>query len=454
MSERRDFKKIIGVVFLSVLLCLVFFSKTIYNHNLPVVTAVRPHNGRLNKTETSSGVASWTHVENLYAAVAGRVEEVLVSEGDTVAEGQELYRLSFDRDEAERKLKEIQNSRARIQLDIQNLNIRLSRQQRYQQDLVSQEYEEEHVSTYELDALLLDIRQAQRDLRELRDNDANDEDLRRARSALQKLYLRQDDLERRLADQEKKAGQSYEDSLKNQESKLLDYDDDIASLNLDLQAKNIELSNLALQEETYLKTLETFDMWAAVLSPADGAVVSLNVSKGESIRADQLIATVGTAGSFELECAVSLENNFVLPGDVAELSNSSHTVRGTVAALNPTAQNKLVTILIESGDITAGETFDVTFRKNSATTYTLIPNGALNQDNNGYFVNLVKRRGGIMGNEYYLERLDVYIGDSDSQNTAIVRGITFFEPIAQISDKPITEGDVITLANESDFFER
>jgi len=84
----------------------------------------------------------------------------------------------------------------------------------------------------------------------------------------------------------------------------------------------------------------------------------------------------------------------------------------------------------------------------------LVPNGALNQDNDGYFVNQIKRRDGILGEEYYLERLDVYIGDSDSKNTAILQGITFFEPIALISDQPIAPGDVISVSNVGDFFEK
>jgi hypothetical protein len=58
----------------------------------------------------------------------------------------------------------------------------------------------------------------------------------------------------------------------------------------------------------------------------------------------------------------------------------------------------------------------------------------------------------MMGKEYYLERLNVYIGDSDSKNTAIVRGITFFEPLVLISDKAVSAGDAIKLINVGDFF--
>jgi hypothetical protein len=58
-----------------------------------------------------------------------------------------------------------------------------------------------------------------------------------------------------------------------------------------------------------------------------------------------------------------------------------------------------------------------------------------------------------MGEEYYLERLNIFIGDSDHQNTAVLRGITFFEPIVLVSNKALSAGLTVTLKNPGDFFE-
>jgi len=457
IAPKKDYKKIIGAAFLAILLILIFFSKTIYRYNLPVVTATKPENGRLSKLEISTGIADFAEVENLYSAVGGKVGEVLVKEGEAVTEGQELYRLSFDRDEAERKLREIQNSRGKLQADIQGINLKLENQNRYMTDLADETYEEEFISSYELDAGAIDIRKAREELRDIRDSyddgDASESDVDKARYALQALYLKQEELERKLEEQQRKAKEAVEEREKDRQSKLQDYESDIAALKLDLQQKNIELNSLSIQEEPFRKALADFDTYAAITAPADGTVISLGAGKGETIRAEQLIASIGASGTFEVECSISLDNNFVIPGDVVELSNTSHVMNGTVTKITPTVQNKTVIIEVTSDKVTMGETFDVTFKKDSDTTYTLIPNGALNQDSDGYFLNQIKRRDGILGKEYYLERLDVYIGDSDSKNTAIVQGITFFEPIAQISDKPVTAGDVISLKNEGDFFE-
>ena len=87
--------KNVGAIFLALIVLLIFFSRTIYKHNLPRVTAVRPQTGRLSVLEVSRGVASHAEVENIFTAVTSIVEEVLVREGESVVEGQELLRMSF-----------------------------------------------------------------------------------------------------------------------------------------------------------------------------------------------------------------------------------------------------------------------------------------------------------------------------------------------------------------------
>lgn len=450
-------KKTVGGFFLAVLILLIFFSKTIYNYNLPVVTAVKPERGRLSKLEISTGIVDYADIENLYAAVGGTVEEVLVKEGDFAARGQALLRLSFDRDEAERRLREIRNNRSKLNNDIQSINLKLERINRSIADLEDETYEEDEVSSYELDLLAIDISKARAELRDARerneDGEAADLEVARARYALESLYIKQDELERKMAEQKETAKESLKEQEKSRETKLKDYESDLAALELDLKTKNIELGGLALQEEPYQKALEDFDAYAVIAAPAAGTVISLAAGKGEAIREDQLIASIGAGGRFNIDCAVSLDNNFIVPGDVCELSNSSRVLSGAVTKITPAAQGKTVSVSFSSDEVAAGETFDVTFKKESTTAYTLIPNGALRQDNDGYFINQIKRRDGILGKEYYLTRVDVYIGDSDSKNTAIVQGITFFEPIALISDQPVAPGDTISLKNAGDFFE-
>ncbi|QHI73537.1 hypothetical protein [Aminipila terrae] len=58
----------------------------------------------------------------------------------------------------------------------------------------------------------------------------------------------------------------------------------------------------------------------------------------------------------------------------------------------------------------------------------------------------------MLGKEYYVEKLKVYIGDNDNENTIITKGITFFEPVVLLCNKELSAGDTIILENEGDFF--
>lgn len=456
--KKRDYKKMIGVIFFVILFVLIFFSKTIYGYNLPIVTAVKPENGRLNKLELGTGVADYAKTQNVYAPVGGLVSEVLVQEGDAVKAGQPLYNLTFDRDETGRKLEEIANSRKRLNNDIKNINLKIEKLQRAIDGLVNEVYEIEPVSDYDLELIKLEIRQAELELDDVLAKydagQATELDVQRAENKIETLELKREELRRKLEEQARESWESIEDKEKEREEKLKDYEADLSILKLDKSSKQVDIDNLSLQEESYKKTLEDFDENSVISAPLDGTVISVPINKGETIRSEQQIATIGSDEGFQVECSVSLENDFVTSGDVVELSNATHAVEGVVDYVTPQAQGKSATITISSGEVTAGETFEVTFEKRSETTYTLVPNGAINQDNDGYFLNLIKRRDGILGEEYYLERLDVYIGDSDSKNTAVIRGITFFEPIALVSDKPISPGDAIVLSNAGDFFEQ
>ena len=413
-------KKTVGAAFLLLLVVLIFSSKTVYSHNLPEVNAVKPQNGRLSKLEMSSGLADWAEVERIYLPVGGRCGELLAKEGDIVEAGQPLVRMDYDRDEAERRLREIDASRARLQIDIQNLQQRLDRLAR-----------SAGPGGYDADALANDVARA-----EIAWEDA------KALYEVGEISLRTLTA----------AEESLQELRAKQSRAAADYGSDASALRLDIQAKRLELDNLRLQEEPYRKTLNDYETYALITAPVGGQLISLYALKGARLNDHVLLAEIGVGQEFSVECQVSLDNNFILPGDVCELSNTSHVLKGTVTGIRPSDRGKTISVSVVSEEIVPGETFDIKFEKESSTTYTLVPNGALNQDNDGYFVYQVKRRDGMLGKEYYLERINVFIGDNDSKNTAIIRGITFFEPLVLTSDKTVEAGNVVKLANVGDFF--
>jgi multidrug efflux pump subunit AcrA (membrane-fusion protein) len=239
----------------------------------------------------------------------------------------------------------------------------------------------------------------------------------------------------------------------NLKALLFKYSAEADELELSLGSKLMDMENLKLSREAVRDLLMDYRNNAVIRAPASGIVLNLPGERGRFFPENALLASIGVGSEFFVECNISPDNNFVNPGDTCELSNAGHVLSGTVRRIKPSANGKTVTISVSSDEISDGETFDIAFEKNSAASFTLVPNSAINQDNDGYFLYQIKRRKGIMGDEYYLQRLNIFIGDSDRQNTAILRGITFFDPVVLVSGKALSDGVTVTLKNPEDFFE-
>jgi predicted nucleic acid-binding Zn-ribbon protein len=425
--------------------------------------------------------------------------------------------MEFDTEDIEQKLKEIDISRKRNTMDVENINSRIEKARRYISDLESEVYKADSVSDYDIKTAESDIKsnefeitqtksevaRLEKDYEDLKtlfnagaasqsELDAAERNIQASRDKMTTLETKRETRNERLENTRKNISDTRSknsDAVAKQETartkQLADYQADLASYDQELKGKELDKLNLDLQEAAQRRALEKCENGRAIYAKEDATIISLPISAGQKANEGQLVASCGVTGRFEVLCKVSLENNFIAVGDSCYLQNTSMYVQGKVTKINSTEQVKEITVLLEANsddgsegsaapapsprgmgrfrgfgrqvfgdvnDIKAGETFDVTFEKESTVSYTLIPNGTLNMDSQGYFLYRVARRDGILGKEFYVEKLRVNIGDSDSDNTAITSGIMFFEPIVSLSDKGFSEGDVVQLSNEGDFF--
>jgi biotin carboxyl carrier protein len=406
-------KKRVSIVLPAAFLFLGFLSKTLYTFNLPEITGARPFRGTLDKLEISYGIAEWERVDSIYAASSGTAGRVLVKEGDAVSAGEVVFYMDFDIASARRKLKELDNNIQKINNDILYMRSKLETL-----DAALSGNEARNLAAIEIAKAQASLKSAEI-FYEYGGISASD--LKTARDNMEALYLK--------------------------------YENDRADLLYNLRSKNLDGENLRLQREALVETLRDYNDYGSIVSPSDGVIISLPVKRGQAVSENALLFSIGSGDEFVVECAVPLENDFILAGDKCYLENSTHTIEGFVSRVKTEAQGKVISIAVSSKEITAGETFDVRFEKKSSTAYTLVPNSALNQDTEGYFLFRIKRRKGILGDEYYVERLDVYIGDSDYKNTVVSHGITFFEPVVLASSKIIQAGDTVLLVNAGDFYD-
>lgn len=407
--------KAIGITILAILVLCLFLSKTIYSFNMPQITATIPFNGKLNKTETANGIANWAEKESVCIEVAGKVEEVLVKEGETVYKGQELVRLSVNNDEMN-KIKELKIAHAKLDLDIENINIKIGKAN--------------------ADLTALKTEQAQ-EIKKAQDN------YDRMNSLYQAGAIAQVEWET--------AEYNLKSTIDKYNKLVADLKNLMLTYNQDIKGKQLDLKNNDVQLARYNDILSTN---GNIKAETAGIVGEIAINKGDIVTANQSVITIGIGENFTIECSIPLENSFVAVGDTCKLTNSSHSFDGIVDKILSDEKTKAVSITVSDGNITPNESFSITFSKEGKQTEKLVPNGAIQQDSSGYFLYKISSRKGVLGDEYYTEKLPIYIGDSDNTNTVILNDIGFFEPVVLSSNKPFSEGDTIVLKNGGDFFEK
>ncbi|WP_406241918.1 HlyD family efflux transporter periplasmic adaptor subunit [Tissierella carlieri] len=120
MNSKKSIKGI--GIFLGITLFLTFFSKTIYNFNLPTVTAVSLTGGKLVNTIEGTSIITYRDSYDVYAKKEGIVKDVFIKPGDKVIKGQALIEFDLDKDYIEQLTLDIR----RKEQDIKLLNMKLN----------------------------------------------------------------------------------------------------------------------------------------------------------------------------------------------------------------------------------------------------------------------------------------------------------------------------------------
>ena len=446
---------IAGAALLTVLLALIFLSRTIYFYSIPTVTASSLSHGKLHKTENAKGVVDWSEINELYAPIGGKVAEVFVEEGDMVVKGQQIARLSFDEDDIRDQIAQLDTDRIRTGLSVESIHDKIARAQKSIAEWKAESYTADNVSDKEIRDLRDKTTAKKADIAEKEllyaAGTLTLKELDTARNDLTSLEADLIDAQNNFAENHSKSADDLSKKEKDRTTQIENLQYEIASYEQELKNKDLDLSENSTKKAKLEAQLTEFEASGFIYAEADAKIITLNLQKGKTINEDELVGTFGIGGQYLLECDIALENNFVAIGDECTISNTNHSYRVQVSRLEVKDGKKHITIKLEEPDIEVGETFDIAFRKDSAESHTLVPNSALNQDSNGYFVYVVKTRKGILGEEYYVQKQPIQIGDADSTNSIVTRGMGFFDPIVTLSDKPFDDNATVKLKNEGDF---
>ncbi|SNS93445.1 Biotin-lipoyl like [Anaerovirgula multivorans] len=426
-------RKITGkatIIFLTVMLLLTFFSKTINNFTLPKVTYETPSSGTLIKEVSDTGNVQAKIIHDQYVRSNMKVTGVTVEVGDSVKRGQTL--LTLDTTDIENQLKDEQDKYAQKKLHLERL-------------IQAGEKLEEANSPGNLLSLDKAVQTARQNLEKAQRDYDNNKILYEAGAIPANAFA---DGEMSLDS----ARMDYEIAKNNRDKAIRDNNRDIENNNRDIETTKLDI---AMAERKIAELAKEVNM-STVTAPCDGIVTELYYSEGMTANTSQPLYKIADInGGFQFVATVNVSAaEYLEVGDTAEISIHSFNnrrIEGKVGQIKDNQQHigvkKDVIIDISSEELIGGEIGTASIRKNMGSYNILVSNSAVGLDSDGHFVYILKEREGPLGNEFYVEKVSVSTGDSDNIKTAILSGINARDQVVSNSDKPLSDGSRVMLAD-------
>ena len=408
-------------IFLSIALVLTFFSKTIYNFNLPTVTTVKPAGGKLvDKIEKTARI-TYANVNNLYAATNAKIMDITVEVGQEVQKGDIIMRFYQDEDavtdlkmDIEKKNQDIEM----LRLHIANLKSKSS-------------------SSKNKGAELDESEKYQRDIERAQDN----------LNGMEMLYE-----EGMISRVEYNEAQDKLDDLKLQYKMYLETGqsekkDTESQLELEMKDLQLQMEYAKLELNTLKKELKQAED-AVLIADADGRISGIYKKNSELVSSSELLVQMtNSMDDYSLEITLDeKELDFISQDSKIEIKAKgiNQTLTGKIVSSSimndetTTKQRLVIAVEHELGDL-ANRNADVIITTESQIYDAIVPNGAIRSDDKGYYVLTLTEDDSVFGKNYLAKRVSVDVLDSDSTLSAI-SGLTFFVPIIESSTKSIDHG--------------
>ena len=221
----------------------------------------------------------------------------------------------------------------------------------------------------------------------------------------------------------------------------------IADLDLESQRSTIE------RQKEELEKLKKDSGTINVTSKNDGMVSAVNCAAGDEVTDGMSLCTLMLTGSgYTLQFTVTAEQSRkVKPGVKAEITNNYYSditatlLTNKADTTNPSSNDRVLTFEITGSEVTPGEMLALSIPCSSQNYDCVIPSSAIQEDNDGKFVLVMKTKSTPLGNRYYAQRADVTVLASDEVNSAVQGDILFSDFVITTSEKPLKPGNQVRM---------
>lgn len=434
VTERKDLKmkKVMTgfAAFLVFMVICTVISKSVYAYRLPMVSACQPETKYIEHKVEAEGIVVAGGEKTVTYLPGVRIDSIFAREGEPVEEGDLLMQIDLTdlKELMDRKQDEISQLSLQINAILNNQEIA-----RQKKELELARAREDYDTTARIEdtqvgrALESYVRAAE-DLEE----DGGDEALK---DALQSAAYGEADALARRDEAVKQAQRAVEDLLLPEE--------------VTAELERAQLERQALSEEMQ-KYQNVLDNQGAVTAPYGGVVTEIFVRPGERVPDTAVLLLSDETLPCRLKVTLDEEQKkYIGLGDEisVELEGKGSVMEEKVAYL---AESRSLPgkyeVLVELPEHSAvpGAAGSIS-RSDTGEKYRLcLPTTALHEENDRNYVYVLKEREGILGQEYYVDEVNVRVIDKNDNWAAIEEGILDQESVIILSaTREFKRGDTI-----------
>lgn len=416
-GKRRKWVRSAAAIFISIILLLTFFSKTINNFLLPVVEVENAYSGTLENEITAQGEVSPLNTETINSYGAWKIKQLKVKEGDSVKKGDILAVIDSGDSELEIKKMELNIIKLKDDLKLYKNKANTSTIDSLKDDL---------------ETAKIAIDKAEKKLQEqkaLYSYDAvTKESVEQAEEVL--------DTAKRDYESKQKALKQKEEELKKEGE---DFQTNVSQKEHELEVGRLELENLK----------NNLPKNGVIKSPVTGTIKSVSIENGSTASSGQKLFEIirNEAGycvkwTLNSEAAGQINKKDSVTFKISEPESMELTsiVEGKKYSAESGAYEYSASLKDKKGQLEIGQKVDVLAKKSSKQYQMLVPNGSVIEEGGKKCIYLLKTKDGIMGEEQYVEKLEVNVIESDDFDSAIEGGgITSDDKIVVTSSKALSD---------------
>jgi hypothetical protein len=184
-----------------------------------------------------------------------------------------------------------------------------------------------------------------------------------------------------------------------------------------------------------------------ITAPNDGYISSISVSTGSRTTDSPSIILNDMSVDCKFSCSITTEQSkYIHLNDTLELTlNGNQKSKATIDYYTQNSQGGYnITCKLE--DVTAQIGTSVTAQRTvQGDLQTLIiPIDAIHEENNATYLYILNEKSGILGSEYYVEKIKVQVSDKNDTYAAIESGVISSDTEVIIySSKELEQGEVV-----------